>query len=107
MPANLCWRTVLRYGEISKRFRLRLSVGQARLRINPEVEISSESYPLFESRPGAFFNNQEWINRVTQTFETAGKRGKRTAVAETELSATESDVQNTVRQLILELKRRY
>lgn len=83
------------------------NVGEARLRINPELEVSSESYPVFESHPGAFFNNQEWINRVTQTFETAGKRGKRTVVAEKELSATESDVQNTIRQLMFELKRRY
>ncbi len=85
----------------------RANVGQARLRINPELEISSESYPLFESRPGAFLNNQELITRATQTLETAGKRGKRTLVAENELSATGSDVQNTIRQLTLELKRRY
>ena len=70
----------------------RTNVGQARLRINPELEISSESYPLFESRPGSFLNNQELITRATQTFETAGKRGKRTLVAENELSATGSDV---------------
>ncbi len=85
----------------------RANLGQARLRINPELEISSESYPLFESRPGAFLNNQELITRATQTLETAGKRGKRTQVAENELSATGSDVQNTARQLTLELKRRY
>jgi cobalt-zinc-cadmium efflux system outer membrane protein len=85
----------------------RSNVAQARLRINPELEISSESYPLFESRPGSFFNNQEFITRATQTFETAGKRSKRTLVAESELSATGSDVQNAVRQLTLELKRRY
>lgn len=83
------------------------NVGEARLRINPEIEISSESYPLFESHPGSFFNNQELIARATQTLETAGKRGKRTVVAEKELSATESDVQNTLRQLTFELKRRY
>lgn len=85
----------------------RTNVGQARLRINPELEISSESYPLFESRPGSFLNNQELITRATQTLETAGKRGKRTLVAENELSATGSDVQNSIRELTLELKRRY
>ena len=83
------------------------NVGQARLRINPELEISSESYPLFESQPGSFLNNQELTTRATQTFETAGKRGKRTLVAENELAATGSDVQNTIRGLTLELKRRY
>lgn len=85
----------------------RANVEQARLRINPELEISSESYPLFESRPGAFLNNQELITRATQTIETAGKRGKRTLVAKNELSATASDVQNTIRLLTFELKRRY
>lgn len=85
----------------------RTNIGQARLRINPELEISSESYPLFESHPGSFLNNQELITKATQTLETAGKRGKRTLVAENELSATGSDVQNTIRQLTLELKRRY
>jgi cobalt-zinc-cadmium efflux system outer membrane protein len=85
----------------------RANVGEARLRINPELEISSESYPLFESHGGSFLNNQELIARATQTFETAGKRGKRTLVAENILSATQSDVQNTIRQLTFELKRRY
>jgi cobalt-zinc-cadmium efflux system outer membrane protein len=85
----------------------RANVAQARLRINPELEISSESYPLFESNPGSFLNNQELTVRGTQTIETAGKRDKRTLVAKNELSAIGSDVQNTVRQLTLELKRRY
>jgi cobalt-zinc-cadmium efflux system outer membrane protein len=85
----------------------RTNVGQARLRLNPELEISSESYPLFESPSGSFLNNQELITRATQTIETAGKRRKRTVVAENELAATGSDVQNTIRQLTIELKRRY
>lgn len=83
------------------------NVGQARLRLNPELEISSESYPLFESSSGSFLNNQELITRATQTIETAAKRRKRTVVAENELAATGSDVQNTIRQLTVELKRRY
>ena len=85
----------------------RTNVSQARLRLNPELEISSESYPLFESPSGSFLNNQELTTRATQTIETAGKRRKRTVVAENELTATGSDVQNTIRQLIIELKRRY
>lgn len=74
---------------------------------NPEFEISSESYPLFESNPGSYWNNQELTFRAGQTIETAGKRSKRTRVARQELTATGSDVQNTIRQLRLELKQRY
>ncbi|MBS1852831.1 MAG: TolC family protein [Acidobacteria bacterium] len=82
-------------------------VVQAGLRPNPNFEIASESYPLFESSPGPFFNNQELVVRAGQTIETAGKRGKRIRVAKQELAATESGLQDTVRQLKLELKRRY
>lgn len=85
----------------------RANLLQARQRPNPEVDVGSESYPAFESRPGSFFNNQEMTLRAGQTIETAGKRGKRAAVAGQELAATGSDVQNTLRQLRLELKQRY
>jgi outer membrane protein, heavy metal efflux system len=85
----------------------RANVGQARLRLNPELEIDSESYPIFEPRPGSFWNNQELTLRASQTLETAGKRRNRIRVAQNDLSATGSDVQNTIRQLTLELKRRY
>ena len=80
---------------------------QAGLRPNPDLEIVSESYPLFGSNPGSFFNNQELVVRAGQTIETAGKRSKRVSVARQDLAATGSDVQNTLRQLKLELKRRY
>jgi cobalt-zinc-cadmium efflux system outer membrane protein len=76
-------------------------------RPNPSFEINSESYPLYESHPGSFLNNQELVVRAGQTLETAGKRSKRVRVAEQELAATESGVQDTVRLLKFELKRRY
>lgn len=79
----------------------------ASLRPNPEFEVFSESYPLFESRPGPFFNNQELTLRAGQTIETAGKRRKRMGVAEQAYAAAGSQVQNSVRELTLELKRRY
>jgi cobalt-zinc-cadmium efflux system outer membrane protein len=85
----------------------RANLVQAGQHVNPELEITSESYPLFEERPGSFLNNQELVARATTTVETAGKRSKRTRVAEQDLSATGSDVENTVRELTLELKRRY
>src|SRR5581483_8667440 len=83
------------------------NVTQAGLRPNPSFELNSESYPLFEQGPGPFFNNQELILRAGQTIETAGKRGKRVQVARQELGVSESEVQNTIRQLKVELKRRY
>jgi cobalt-zinc-cadmium efflux system outer membrane protein len=80
---------------------------QAGLRPNPSFELNSESYPLFESRPGPFFNNQELVLRAGQTIETASKRGKRVQVARQELGVSESEVGNTIRQVKAELKRRY
>lgn len=83
------------------------NLSQARLRPNPDLEISSESYPLFESNRGSFLDNQELVVSAGQTIETAGKRSKRTQVAQQDLTATSSDVVNTIRQLKLELKLRY
>ena len=85
----------------------RAGVTQARLRPNPEVELTSESYPLFESNPGPFFQNNELIVRAGQPIEIGGKRGKRTRVAEQEVEVTQSLLQDTIRQLKLELKTRY
>ncbi|HVJ06486.1 MAG TPA: TolC family protein [Candidatus Saccharimonadales bacterium] len=83
------------------------SLREARQLPNPEFDVNSESYPLFESSPGSFWNNQELTFRAGQTIETAGKRAKRTRVAQQELQATGSDVRNTEREVRLELKRRY
>ncbi len=80
---------------------------EARKLPNPGFSVSSESYPLFESRPGSFLNNSESSFRVDQTIETAGKRRKRTAVAEKDIQVNESSLQDTVRLLKLELKERY
>lgn len=85
----------------------RAGVTQARLRPNPEFEVTSESYPLFESNPGPFFQNNELIVRAGQPIEIGGKRGKRTRVAEQEVEVTQSLLQDTIRQLKLELKTRY
>lgn len=83
------------------------NVRQAKQLPNPEFDINSESYPVFESNPGSFWNNQELTFRAGQTIETAGKRSKRTRVAQQDLTATGSDVQNTEREVRLETKRRY
>lgn len=85
----------------------RAGVTQARLRPNPDFELVSESYPLFESNPGPFFQRNELIVRAGQPIELAGKRRKRTRVAEQELDVAQSLLQDTIRQLRLELKTRY
>jgi cobalt-zinc-cadmium efflux system outer membrane protein len=74
---------------------------------NPEFQLSSESYPLFDSHPGPFINNSETILQVSQTVETAGKRRKRTAVAMQDIQVSESSLADVIRQLTLELKNRY
>jgi cobalt-zinc-cadmium efflux system outer membrane protein len=74
---------------------------------NPEFQLSSESYPLFQSNPGPFINNSETILEVSQTIETAGKRRKRTAIATQDVQVSESSLQDVIRQLKLELKSRY
>ena len=85
----------------------RAGVTQASLRPNPEFEVTSESYPLFESNPGPFFQNNELIVRAGQPIEVAGKRGKRTRVAEQDVEVAQSLLQDTIQQLRLELKTRY
>ena len=85
----------------------RAGITDARLRPNPDFDLVSESYPLFESNPGPFFQRNELIVRVGQPIETAGKRGKRTRVAEQDLVAAEAFLHDTVRQLKLELRTRY
>lgn len=74
---------------------------------NPTLEMASESYPLFEANPGRFFDRQELVFRVGQTIETAGKRRKRTRVTEQDIAVAQSLLQDTIRQLILELRQRY
>lgn len=79
----------------------------AQKRPNPEFQLSSESYPLFESNPGSFINNSETVLEVSQTIETAGKRRKRTATAVQDVRVSEASLEDTIRQLKLELKNRY
>lgn len=83
------------------------NVLDARQLPNPTFELNSESYPLFESNPGPFFNRQELVLRMGQTIETAGKRRKRTRVAEQDVAVAQARLQDSIRQVKLELQRRY
>jgi cobalt-zinc-cadmium efflux system outer membrane protein len=85
----------------------RAGVMQARLRPNPELEVLSEDYPLFDANPGPFFQKNGLTVRAGQPIEIGGKRRKRTLVAEQEVEITQSLLQDTIRQLKLELKTRY
>ncbi len=85
----------------------RAGVTQARLRPNPDFELISESYPLFEPKPGPFFQRQELIALFGQNVETAGKRQKRTQVAEQGVTVAQSSLQDILRRLRLELRQRY
>lgn len=74
---------------------------------NPSVFGNSESYPIFSSHPGSFLNNQELTGTASQVIQTAGKRGKRLAVARQALTVAGSNVEDFKRQLQLELRQRY
>ena len=82
-------------------------ITEARQIPNPDIEVISESYPLYEDRPGSFFNNQELTFRAGQTIETAGKRRKRTAVARRAFDVSKLSIDDTLRLLTVELQRRY
>ena len=74
---------------------------------NPVFFTNSESYPAFSARPGSFLNNQELTGTIAETIPTAGKRGKRVAVARQALLVAGSNLENFKRQLRAELRQRY
>lgn len=79
----------------------------ARLRPNPVFLLNSESYPLYTTRPGSFFNNQELIMNISQEIETAGKRVKRTEVARAQIGTTMAEIQDAQRRLRLAIQEAY
>jgi len=85
----------------------RANLGEAALRRNPTLDLAGESYPLFESKKGSFFNNQELSLRVGQPLEFGGKRRKRKLVAEQMLVVASHDLKNFQRQLRYEVEVRY
>ena len=79
----------------------------ARLRPNPSFNLNSESYPLFTSSPGPFFNQQELSMTIEQPIETAHKRYWRHRVASASREATESQFDDTQRLLKLQVEQAY
>jgi cobalt-zinc-cadmium efflux system outer membrane protein len=76
-------------------------------RPNPAVTAGSEGYPLFESSRPGFWSGQEFTVRFDQELETGGRRRLRTQAAATRAEASQLDVQNTVREIELQVRRTY
>lgn len=79
----------------------------AGLRPNPSFNLNSESYPLWESRPGSFFNNQELVMTVEQPIETARKRYWRERVASALRESVESQAEDAQRLVMLQVQQTY
>ena len=76
-------------------------------RINPQLSLNMEGYPLFESDRGAFFDSQELTLRFDQTLELGNKRGLRTEVARLKTSVAEAQLEAGRQQLISEVREAY
>lgn len=77
----------------------------ARLRPNPEIQISSSDLPTNFSGP--LFHEQTYDYGITQTFELGGKRGKRINAANANADLARGQFQQVVWQLTNDLKRKY
>ncbi len=97
---------VLRVQEMSVRA-AEAGVISASKRINPQLSLNMEGYPLFESNRGAFFDSQELTLRFDQTLELGNKRGLRTEVARLETSVAEAQLEAGRQQLISEVREAY
>jgi cobalt-zinc-cadmium efflux system outer membrane protein len=74
---------------------------------NPEFGFDVENLPVGVEREGPVFGGQELVFKVEQLIETAGKRGKRTAVAEHGVEVSQSELLETVRVVKFDLQRRH
>src|SRR5215510_7973362 len=77
----------------------------ARLRPNPQVTVALSGAPLNLS--GNIGNEQTYDYTLSQTFETAGKRGKRIEVAGKNADLARGQFETAVWQMTNELKRKF
>ena len=77
----------------------------ARLRPNPQLNISTSGIPL--SFTGPFIKEQTYDYGVSQTFELGGKRNKRIAAAAANADLARGQFQAVVWQLTNDLKRKF
>lgn len=81
---------------------------EAGLRPNPSITISGENFPLGPVQQGFNFGSTiDWFATLTQTFETAGKRGLRVAYAERGVEAARAEAAEAERRVIFEVKAAY
>ena len=97
---------VLRVQEMSVRA-AEAGVISASKRINPQLSLNMEGYPLFESTRGSFFDSQELTLRFDQTLELGNKRALRTDVARLETSIAEAQLDAGRQQLVSEVREAY
>ena len=72
----------------------------AGVRLNPTVELDAGT-----GRPLGTQGEREYSASYFQPIETAGKRGKRVAVGQTDVALAEADVAERARQFVFDLKR--
>lgn len=77
----------------------------ARLRPNPEVEVSFEDLPVNFSGP--FIKQQTITYGISETFELGGKRQKRIAAAAADAELARGEFQTVVWQLTNDVKRKF
>jgi cobalt-zinc-cadmium efflux system outer membrane protein len=77
----------------------------ARLRPNPQVAVNLSGTPLNFS--GNIASEQTYDYTISQTFETAGKRGKRIDVASKNADVTRGQFETAVWQMTNDLKRKF
>jgi cobalt-zinc-cadmium efflux system outer membrane protein len=77
----------------------------ARLRPNPEVTVGFEGVPLNLS--GNLLTEQQYAYNISQTFELAGKRGKRISVANANADVARAEFETVLWQLTNDLKRKF
>ena len=77
----------------------------ARLRPNPELDVSFEDLPL--NLRGPFIQEQTYSYGISQTFELGGKRGKRIDVANANADLARGQFEMAVWQLTNDLKRKF
>lgn len=79
----------------------------AGLRPNPSFNLNSESYPLYESAPGPFFNRQELVMTIEQPIEIGGKRHWRQRVASAFRESVGAEADDTRRLVTLRVQQAY
>lgn len=74
-------------------------------RPNPAFTVDSVGRPMFRAAPA--LDDHEYVVRIDQELETAGRRRLRTQTADAAIEVARADAANQLRQLELEVRRAY